>query len=171
MFCPKCGQQQIADNTRFCSRCGLPIDGLAQWLAGDAPPVTRDQGLAVAISPRRKGVRRGAKIMFLSAVLTPLFIVLSVIADAGEPLIIPFLLFLAGLSVILYSSIFKEKAPTKTTPARPAPLGSAFGSNALPPASNTWANSRRDQAVRTAELAQPPSVTENTTKLLRDDWE
>lgn len=169
MFCPKCGQQQIADNTRFCSRCGLPIDGLAQWLAGDAPAAIGDKGLAVAVSPRRKGVRRGAKIMFLSAVLTPLFIVLSVISDAGEPLIIPFLLFLAGLSVILYSSIFKEKAPTQTTPARPAALGSAFSSNALPPASNTWANSRRDQAVRTAELAQPPSVTEKTTRLLRDD--
>ena len=169
MFCPKCGQQQIADNTRFCSRCGLPIDGLAKWLAGDVPPVARDQGLAVAISPRRKGVRRGAKIMFLSAVLTPLFIVFSVINDAGEPLIVPFLLFLAGLSVILYSSIFKEKAPTNTTPAHPAALGSAFGTHALPPASNTWANSRRGSEVRTAELAQPSSVTENTTKLLRDE--
>lgn len=107
--------------------------------------------------------------MFLSAVLTPLFIVLSVINDAGEPLIIPFLLFLAGLSVILYSSIFKEKATTENIQARQVQLGPAFGSNPLPPASNTWANSRRDQAVRTAELAQPPSVTENTTKLFRDD--
>jgi len=107
--------------------------------------------------------------MFLSAVLTPLFIVLSVIADAGEPLIFPFLLFLAGLSVILYSSIFKEKATTETMQTRQVQLGSAFGTNALPPASNTWANSRRDQAVRTAELAQPTSVTENTTKLLRED--
>ena len=169
MFCPKCGQQQIADNTRFCSRCGLPIDGLAQWLAGDTPPVAQDKGLAVAVSPRRKGIRLGAKIMFLSAVLTPLFIALSVIADAGEPLIFPFLLFLAGLAVILYSSIFKERATTETMQTRQVQLGSAFGTNALPPASNTWANSRRDQAVRTAELAQPPSVTEKTTKLLRDD--
>ena len=34
MYCPKCGQQQVSDNTRFCSRCGLPIDVLAEWLAG-----------------------------------------------------------------------------------------------------------------------------------------
>ena len=107
--------------------------------------------------------------MFLSAVLTPLFIVLSVISDAGEPLIFPFLLFLAGLSVILYSSIFKEKATTETMQARQVQLGSAFGINALPPASNTWPSSRRGPEVRTAELAQPPSVTEQTTKLLRDD--
>lgn len=169
MSCPKCGQQQIADNTRFCSRCGLPIDGLAQWLAGEAPAAPRDKGLAVAVSPRRKGIRRGAKLMFLSAVLTPVFLLLGVIAGGAEPLIIPFLLFLAGLSVILYSSIFQEKAPSETMQARQVQLGSAFGSNSLPPALNTWPNSRRGPEVRTAELAQPPSVTEQTTKLLRDE--
>jgi hypothetical protein len=169
MYCPKCGQQQMADNTRFCSRCGLPLDGLAQWLAGDATPVPRDQGLAVAISPRRKGIRRGAKLMFLSAVLMPVFMVLSFLFNAGEPMIFPLLLFLAGLSVILYSSIFQEKSPAQTTPARPVAFGSAFGTSALPPPSSTWANSRRGAEVRTAELANPPSVTENTTKLLRED--
>jgi hypothetical protein len=169
MYCPKCGQQQIADNTRFCSRCGLPIDGLAHWLAGDEPPAIRDKGLAVAVSPRRKGIRRGAKLMFLSAVLTPVFVLLSVFIDGAEPLIFPFMLFLAGLAVILYSSIFTEKSTTKTTQARPAELVSAFGSSALPTASNPWANRRRGPDVRTAELVQPPSVTENTTKLLRDD--
>lgn len=107
--------------------------------------------------------------MFLSAVLTPVFLLLSVIADGAEPLIIPFMLFLAGLSVILYSSIFQEKATTETMQARQVQLGSAFGTNALPPPSNTWPNSRRGPEVRTAELAQPPSVTEQTTKLLRDD--
>ena len=168
MYCPKCGQQQMADNTRFCSRCGLPIDGLGQWLAGEAPPAQRDIGLAVAVSPRRKGIRRGAKIMFLSAVLTPLFLIMGIIADAGEPLIFPFLLFVAGLAVILYSVIFKEKSITTTTQTRTASLGSSLGANALPQPSQTWAPSRA-AAVRTSELAQPPSVTENTTKLLRDD--
>jgi uncharacterized membrane protein YvbJ len=33
MFCPKCGQQQVSDNTRFCSQCGLSINGLAEWIA------------------------------------------------------------------------------------------------------------------------------------------
>ena len=168
MYCPNCGQQQMTDNTRFCSRCGLPIDGLAQWLAGEPPPTPRDQGLAVAVSPRRKGIRRGAKILFLSAVLTPLFIIMSIIADAGEPLIFPFLLFIVGLAVILYSSIFKEKSISTTTHTQTVSLGSGFGTNALPPPSQTWAPSR-GHAVRTAELAQPSSVTENTTKLLRDD--
>ena len=168
MYCPKCGQQQITDNTRFCSRCGLPIDGLVQWLAGEPPPAPRDIGLAVAVSPRRKGIRRGAKIMFLSVVLAPLFLIMSIIADAGEPLIFPFLLFVAGLAVVLYSTIFKEKSVSTTTQARTVSLGPGFGANALPPPSQTWAPSR-GPAVRTAELAQPPSVTENTTKLLRED--
>ena len=34
MYCPKCGQQQISDEMKFCSRCGLALSGLADWLAG-----------------------------------------------------------------------------------------------------------------------------------------
>ena len=29
MFCPQCGQQQVSDVTRYCSRCGFPLDGVA----------------------------------------------------------------------------------------------------------------------------------------------
>ena len=34
MYCPKCGQQQVSDEMRFCSRCGLALTGLAEWLGG-----------------------------------------------------------------------------------------------------------------------------------------
>ncbi len=42
MYCPRCGQQQISDEMKFCSRCGLPMSGLAEWLTlaaakGDPP--------------------------------------------------------------------------------------------------------------------------------------
>src|SRR5689334_7647741 len=34
MYCPNCGQQQVSDEMRFCSRCGLALTGLAEWLGG-----------------------------------------------------------------------------------------------------------------------------------------
>ena len=172
MFCPNCGQQQIADNTRFCSRCGLPTDGLARWLAGQAAFTTPDEGTSTELSPRRKGKRRGGKMIFFSAVMLPIFVILSGMADSPAPLFFPFMLFLVGLSVLLYSIIFLDKTPPKTRPVVQPTFGPSPVGHALPPAANTWANNVRAGAVRTSELVKgPPSVTENTTKLLRDEQE
>jgi hypothetical protein len=170
MYCPKCGQQQINDSTRFCSRCGLQISELAQWLAGGGTlALNEDATTPEGVSPKRKGITRGAKLIFVSVVLFPIFLALSFVVDGPEPLLIPFTVFLAGLSYLLYSLIFGEQTPAKTRQAQPARLAPGFGSNALPPASNSWANRVSADSVRTAELAQPPSVTENTTKLLDND--
>ena len=170
MYCPNCGQQQIADNTRFCSRCGLPTDGLARWLAGQAAFTTPDDGTSTTPSPRRKGIRRGGKMIFFSGVLLPIFVFMSAMADSPGPLFVPFTLFLVGLSFLLYAIIFLEKTPPKTKPVVQPSFGSSSVERALPPAANTWANNVRAGAVRTSELVKgPPSVTENTTKLLRDD--
>jgi hypothetical protein len=171
MFCPKCGQQQISDTTRFCSRCGLPTDGLADWLAGDAFLARHDAPVAPKlISHKRRGIRRGGKLLFFSIVLLPIFIGICAIADAAEPIIVPITVFLAGFATLLYYLIFgDDSAPVLNQPARPSALSSALGRNALPPAANTWTNPQHGQRVRTSELAQPPSVTENTTKLLGDE--
>jgi len=172
MYCPNCGQQQIADNTRFCSRCGLPTDGLARWLAGQAAFTALDEETSTELSPRRKGKRRGGKMIFFSAVMLPVFVILSGVADSPAPLFFPFMLFLVGLSFLLYSIIFLENTPPKTKRVAQPVFGPAPAAQALPPAANTWANNVRAGAVRTSELAQgPPSVTENTTKLLRDEQE
>ncbi len=34
MHCPDCGQQQISDEIRFCSRCGFPLAVVSQIVAG-----------------------------------------------------------------------------------------------------------------------------------------
>ena len=33
MHCPNCGQQQISQETKFCSRCGMPLSLVAEVLA------------------------------------------------------------------------------------------------------------------------------------------
>jgi hypothetical protein len=111
--------------------------------------------------------------MFISAVLFPVFLVISMIGDEGAPMIVPFMLFFVGLTIMLYSRLFGETiAPVSKQPFQTSGLGSMAERGALPPASNipmyVPANPAA-QRVKTSELDHPPSVTEHTTKLLDQD--
>src|SRR5215213_7631550 len=98
MYCPNCGQQQISEEMRFCSRCGLALSGLAEWLGGGGPPAKRaDETQVAAPSPRRKGIRRAAKVMFGSAVLFPIFLVIGLASDEGAVMIVPITVFFVAL--------------------------------------------------------------------------
>jgi hypothetical protein len=150
---------------------------LAEWLAGGALAVTRaDEVKTDALSPRRKGIRRAGKLMFFSVVLLPVFLVLSLIFDEGAPMLFPLLMFFVALAMMLYARLFSDKTVTvngatlnNQAAAQTSALGSSSARGALPPAANNpLANASRPQ-VRTNELAQPPSVTENTTKLLDNE--
>jgi hypothetical protein len=171
MYCPRCGQQQVSDEMKFCSRCGLPLSGLTEWVAAGAVPSTDAAVKKVsAPSPRRKGIRRGAKMMFLSGVLLPVFLSISLALGEGGPMIIPGLVFFVGLTIMLYSRLFREDVPSfESDPAQTSRLAAVSEASALPPASNIPIHNAGDFArprVRTNELAPRPSVTEHTTKLL-----
>ena len=168
MFCPRCGQQQVSNEMRFCSRCGLPIGGLIEWLgrAGvPAAPVPDTQAsLSSQPSPRKKGIRRGAKVIFVSAVLFVIFLVISLAADEPGPLVIPFFVFFAGLVMMLYARLFGSPVPQIKAQYTPPSLGPM--ASALPPHTHVPMHDISQQRAKTNELAQPSSVTEHTTKLL-----
>jgi hypothetical protein len=167
MYCPRCGQQQVSEEMRFCSRCGLPISGLIEWLAQGVPAKQGEGKQASLPSPRRKGLRRGAKLLFLSGVLFPVFLVSSLIVDDGAPMIVPIFVFFVALIWMLYARLFVEDSSAiKSQRARTSGLGPMSAGGALPPASNIGIHGVGEQRVRTKELAQPPSVTEHTTRLL-----
>ena len=166
MYCPKCGQL-LPDNTRYCSRCGLPLSEVAEWLAGSGGLAVRAAAQPNTSSPRRKGMRFGAKTMFWGAAITPIFLALSIAVDEPIPLFVPMIVFLAGLSILLYSRLFVEETPAiKSQYAPDQSLGAMPGYSALPPGSNVGVVSGGRREVRTAEMAHPASVTEHTTKLL-----
>ena len=172
MYCPKCGQQQISEEMRFCSRCGLALSGLAEWLAGGhvLPAKRKEVTQGGPMSPRRKGIRRAAKLMFFSGVLFPIFLIISLVADEGGPMVIPFGVFFISLVMMLYARFFSDKtAPAINQAAQTSALGSTPAYGSLPPAANTPIPGASRQQVRTNELAQPPSVTENTTRLLDNE--
>ena len=168
MFCPNCGQQQVADYIKFCSRCGLAISGLGEFIAGGAVVTTRRDTTAVALPAiKRKAVRRGAKMMFLSGVLSPLFFGMCFLADSPGPLLIPLSMFLAGLAMLLYAQLFGEENPSPPSqPYEPPSFGVPPDSAALPSAANLSLNRAGGRKAGTAEMVAPLSVTEHTTKLL-----
>ena len=108
--------------------------------------------------------------MFFTGVLFPIFLVISIAEDDPGPLVLPFILFFISVAWMLYARLFIDKhAPhslpsAQTTVFAPAPTRSA-----LPPPISVPVPGVGRQQVRTNELAQPPSVTENTTRLLDNE--
>ena len=170
MYCPNCGQQQISGEMRFCSRCGLALTGLAEWLAGGSLAGKRaEQERVSELSPRRKNIRRAAKLMFLSGVLFPVFLGLCIAVDEGGPMFIPFFVLFVSLVWMLYARLFSAGTPRINYQA---PETTAFGPmsarGSLPPATTTSIPVGRPR-VRTNELDQPPSVTEKTTRFFDNE--
>jgi hypothetical protein len=166
MYCPSCGQHQISEEMRFCSRCGLALTGLAEWLAGGSVAVRRVEQPQVTVdSPRRKNIRRAAKLMFCGGVLFPIFLAISIAVNEGGPMFIPFFVLFISIVWMLYARIFLDNTPRVNYQAPQTTfLGSTPARNSLPPATTTSIPNVGRQQVRTNELAQRPSVTEHTTR-------
>ena len=178
MFCPQCGQQQVSGEMRFCSRCGFPLGGVIQLLSSGGVPATSDVAGASPrpLSPRRRGYRQGGLMMLISLIATPL---MAIFTELGLPeLFIPlvFLIFFWGGALrMMYARFFEDAGapampaalPVYIPPAGPAQFAPGAHQTALPPQRSTPASGWR-QPTNTAELVRPPSVTENTTRLLDD---
>jgi len=178
MFCPRCGQQQATDSMRFCARCGFPMEGTLQLLAhGGMIPQYQQNVETKEASPRRKGVKQGALLMLIGAILVPILGVMSGFAPGRLENVFAFfaalaaiICFLGGPLRMLFAGIFEEGAPQRpqfVMPASYAPpvIQPQPRISALPPAPVNPAASWR-QRPHTAEILQPPSVTDNTTRLL-----
>lgn len=178
MFCPQCGQQQVNGIIRFCSRCGFPLDGVIHLLAnGGNLPAYRSPDEPVPVSPRKKGVKQGGLLLLLGAVLVPILGVFASYSDSRFIEILTALAaiicFMGGPLRMLFAAVFEEGAPK---PVRvygaPAPMPQQFAPHAqhaaLPPPPARPQPSWRPRP-NTAELVSPPSVTENTTRLLEKE--
>ncbi len=174
MYCPQCGQQQVSDITRFCSRCGFPLDGAATILAtGGALPTSYPPGYH-QMSPRSKGIRQGALLMLSTLLIVPLVAIIAVgLLDLHGAIvgITAVTCFLGGLLRIFYALLMEDAVAPMNTPAAGYPdhaepqFARRAQNPSLPPASVNPAASWRPRP-NTSELYQPPSVTENTTRLL-----
>jgi hypothetical protein len=167
MFCPKCGQQS-SDEVRFCPRCGLQLAGLPAYVAGNEyAPARPDAARDAELTAKRLGTRRGAKLMFISVVLFPVFFGLCFLVNGPGPLFIPFTVFLAGLVMLVYARLFgDELIPIHHRGSSRRDLTAVSDRPALGAPQFTPAPLFNQPRADTAEIYHPPSVTENTTKLL-----
>ena len=177
MFCPHCGQQQASDEMRFCSRCGFPLGVIAEVLAQGGVLATREpDGRARGLSPRQRGVRQGAMLMLSAMLIVPL-VVFAILLTGIDDLIplVPLaavVCVVGGFIRLAYALMFEAAGPQptrpNTIPSMPLPPSQLSGptrGQALPPAQATPVTDWR-RRQETSEIYQPPSVTENTTKLL-----
>lgn len=178
MHCPTCGQQQVSDETRFCSRCGFPLAGVAEVVANSGIlPAQKTSLTGTADSAKRRGIKQGFFIFLLTFLIVPITAVISLALNLEPflPLISVILLGIGGLLRIAYAFMFESGLPnssvagtrslprTSDQPAALPPQQSIPASAYGPPRAGSWRDTNDLQH-------QPPgSVTDTTTKLLQKE--
>lgn len=184
MYCPKCSQPQVSDEVQFCSRCGLPLKNLKEIVLADGKTkVSKPE--AGELSLRQKGVRQGVKLMLLSIILIPAYVLLAALFPAHDRLVessvsdtpfeklsqaILFTIFLCGLARVLYARFFQQgggSSEIEEKASEVAQLDGPTSSYALPPASGIPVSSFGTWRANTGEMAQARRrASERTTKSL-----
>src|SRR5262245_9907304 len=168
MYCPRCGNQPASDRMRFCPSCGFRLDGVADLLARDgvpanSPNVSQTNALRSGEpSERKRGIRRGAKMVFFSlAMFLPVLGFSVGVVERPWPLLLPASIFLAGIFCMIYYRLFgDENAPApKSRPESPY-----FG----PPPQNASLPPQQSVPVYRSPMETPKeqSVVEHTTRSL-----
>ena len=165
MFCPKCGQMQSSEAMRFCSRCGFQLSGVTALLGNEGAPLVESP----ADQPLYKRIfsRFGAKVIVLSVALVPVAFLVALGVDTPEPLIFPLVLALIGVALLAFSVILCKVSALRQQEAKQ--LSPSAERTTLPPARFEPIPASGFKTTETAEIIQPPSVTESTTRLLARD--
>jgi len=179
MHCPNCGQHQISNETKFCSRCGLPLSLVAEVLAnGGFLPQLAELNKKRSIFTKKNGVVFGAFwFIFFTMLLTSIFGIAGADELAGITAVIGvfgMLMIVIGSLVLLPSSKQNLLAlpQTQLPPPHGLPGGTTSGQHAaLPPQQSVPVSAYsapQPGRWRDTNDLLPTSVTEETTRLLDD---
>ena len=183
MFCPRCGQQQASEEVRFCSRCGLQLDALAEFVESGGRLVVRDASEDLpALTPRQRGTRMGLLILVAGLIFGVLAVILTAFKEDFFVLLLgAALIITAGVMRMLYGMLLEDDSARKKAARRSArdekrdaarekkrmKPTDARGKE-LPPQRSVPASAFTNTGGPTGEMSAPPSVTESTTRLLED---
>ena len=172
MFCPQCGQQQVSETVRYCSRCGFLLEAVNLVVSsGGQLPMRYLQSANRALSPRSKGVRQGALLMLSTLLVVPIVSIVTVNLNIFPELVIPLVAvfcFIGGLLRMLYALMMEDANSPTDTPQLAGyapPVAPQLDLRRPVAQASLNAPSWRPQ-VNTGEIQTPASVTENTTRLL-----
>ena len=184
MHCPRCGQQQISEQTKFCSRCGFQLGLVSELLAngGFLPQLSElykgKGGIFSKIFTRRNGVTFSVLWFIFWVMMVPAFFGIAGEDDAAGVSAV-FGVFTTLMFIIISLALLRRAPKLSELPAHqmapPQPLYGNPAMGALPPQQSQPATSYMPpegswRAPDTGDLAKRPgSVTEGTTKLLQKD--
>ena len=179
MFCPRCSQEQLSEETKFCSRCGLPLGLISEVLenGGLLPQLSGSKKSKKSLTRRTGVIFSLFWFLIFVLLLTPIFGIIGVEELAA---ITALLGTVGALMMIIASFTVLKKAPknlsdfNQTLPNYQANNLYQSQQTALPPQQNQPAQSYVSpahswRAPDTGEMTQPQSVTEFTTKLLKKE--
>jgi hypothetical protein len=182
MHCPRCGEQQVSPETKFCKRCGFQLGIVSELLlhGGFLPQLAElNQGKKKTIFTRRNGLGFSLMWFMFFMIMAMLWGGVADIEELGAACAV--IGIFGGLMLMVASMIFLRKPPPEypfaagmpaaVIPAQfyaPVERGSLPPTQAQPaatymPPEGSW------RGPDTGELAHPGSVTETTTKLLKKD--
>lgn len=181
MHCPRCGQQQVSSETKFCSRCGFQLGLVSELLAnnGFLPQLAALYNQKQSFFTRKNGVIFTVLWFIFFVMMIPAFLGIAGEEDAagvsavfGLFTSLMFLIFSLGF---LKSSVKTIKIPMiEAAHVPPATLYGQTNQAALPPQQSQPVSSYSApqgawRTPDTGELATPGTVTEGTTKLLKKE--
>ena len=182
MFCPRCSQEQVSEETKFCSRCGLPLGLVSEIITNGG---FQPQLIGAKTKKNRKWLTRKNGLVFslfwfifFALILTPIFG--GAVGDDAGALVFAVIGTMGGIILAIASFAFLKKAPKSNDAliqeSANYNIQNLYGSQqtALPPQQSQTAQSYVSpthswRAPDTGEMVQPQSVTEVTTRLLKKD--
>ena len=160
MFCPQCGHQQVSQDTRFCSRCGLSLDLVTDMLASSGHQLQREKREVTGI-----GLMMGMVLMLVNFIIAFGAVTLPHLANPvflwvwASFVISSLVVGGFGLANLIRGGFFKR---LKEREARLRLLKVERERRVLP----GEANSASISAETIPRLVEPASITETTTREL-----
>ncbi len=141
MFCPNCSQENSNEAMQFCSKCGFNLKGVREIFENG---VEENE-----ISNRQKGIRQGVKLILVSLILFPAFVLLSALFPPNDVLVesspsstwfeqigwvVLWTTALSGVARILYAVVFEQNSVTAGEKTKQTTqIKTETAKNALPP--------------------------------------
>lgn len=180
MFCPRCSQEQVSEETKFCSRCGFPLGLVSEVLAhGGFLPQLAELNKSKTLFTRKNGLMFA---LFWFMIFTLILLPIIGATHGPKEIAATFALLgtMGGLVLVVASFAFLKTEPKHTAnfnqnlPNHKVKNLYESQQNALPPQltqpaqtyvspANSW------KAPDTGDLVQPHSVVEGTTKLFNSE--
>lgn len=111
MYCPCCGQQQVSEETKFCSRCGFPLGLISEILThGGFLPQLAELHKSKKWLTKKNGVVFSAMwTMFFLLIMAPFFGIADIDELAGMSAIVG---IFGGLMWLIASLVFLKSSST-----------------------------------------------------------